>query len=102
MILEVAILEVIPGLEPSFHSAFEQARKIISSMPGYVEHELQRCVEKPSRHILLVRWETLEHHTEGFRCSAEYQEWKSLLHHFYDPFPEVDHYTAVLPKSDGS
>lgn len=97
MILEVAILDVIPGKESRFHSDFLNAEKIISSVPGYVRHELQRCIEKPSRHILLVRWETLEDHTEGFRGSAEYQEWKKLLHHYYDPFPVVEHYESISP-----
>ena len=45
--------------------------------------------------MLLVRWRRLEDHTEGFRKSAEYQEWKRLLHHFYDPFPTVEHYRLV-------
>ena len=97
MILEVAILDVIPGQESNFHSDFERAQKIISSMPGYVGHELQRCIEKPSRHILLVRWETLEDHTEGFRRSEQYRTWKGLLHHYYDPFPVVEHYEALYP-----
>ncbi len=64
-------------------------------MPGYVSHELQRCVERPSEYILLVCWETLEAHEVGFRKSAEYQQWKLLLHHFYEPFPVVSHYQAV-------
>ncbi len=25
----------------------------------------------------------------------EYQRWKTLLHHYYDPFPTVDHYRAL-------
>ena len=95
MILEVAILDVIPGQEASFHDDFKRAGQIIATMPGYLEHELKRCIEKPSHHILLVRWETLESHTKGFRESAEYQQWKQLLHHYYDPFPEVEHYAAI-------
>lgn len=94
-ILEVAILDVIPGQEPAFEQAFAEAQKIISAMPGYCEHELKRCVEKRSRYILLVSWEKLEDHTEGFRGSPEYQQWKALLHHFYDPFPEVEHYETT-------
>lgn len=64
-------------------------------MHGYLEPDLQRCIERPSRYVLLVRWETLEDHTEGFRGSPEYQRWKALLHHFYDPFPTVEHFTRV-------
>ncbi len=96
MILEVAILDVIPGKESDFQAAFAKAQSLLSSMQGYIEHELKRCVEKPSRYILLVKWETIEDHTEGFRHSSQYQEWKKLLHCYYDPFPEVEHYQSVF------
>ncbi len=92
MILEVAILDIKPGKESDFESAFSRAQEIISSMPGYISHQLQHCLEKTNRYILLVNWETLEHHTVGFRESPQYQQWRSLLHHFYDPFPVVQHY----------
>jgi len=95
MILEVAILDVRAGWEASFEAAFAEARPLIASMPGHLGHELQRCVERPSRYILLVRWRCLEDHTEGFRGSPQYQRWKELLHHFYDPFPAVEHYRLV-------
>ncbi|HKI53906.1 MAG TPA: antibiotic biosynthesis monooxygenase [Anaerolineales bacterium] len=96
MILEVAILDVIMGKEDEFQAAFKQASPIIASMKGYVSHQLQRCIEKENRYILLVNWETLEDHTVGFRGSEEYQEWKRLLHHFYNPFPNVEHYELIL------
>ena len=96
MILEVAILDVIPGQEVEFQAAFTRASSIISSMPGYVSHQLQRCLETRNRYILLVQWETLEAHTVGFRGSEKYQEWKTLLHHFYDPFPTVEHYELLF------
>ena len=99
MILEVAILDVIPGQETEFEAAFAQAQAIISAMKGYVNHQLQRCIEKENRYILLVNWETLEDHTEGFRGSPEYQEWRKLLHHFYDPFPTVKHYRVVAGQT---
>jgi heme-degrading monooxygenase HmoA len=95
VILEVAILDVKKGLESDFEVAFTQAREIISSMPGYISHDLQNCIENPGRYLLLVNWETLEDHTVGFRESDEYQLWRALLHHFYDPFPAVEHYRSV-------
>lgn len=95
MILEAAILDVIPGREKEFEAAFDQASVIISGMQGYISHQLQHCVEKSNRYLLLVRWETLEAHTIGFRGSSEYQAWKKLLHHFYDPFPVVEHYQLI-------
>jgi len=99
MILEVAILQVRPGLSEAFETSFMEASRIIASMKGYRGHELQRCIETDNRYLLLVRWERLEDHTEGFRGSPEYQEWKALLHHYYDPFPTVEHYANVpLPR----
>jgi len=92
MILEVAILNVIPEKTDEFEAGFERAQKIISSMKGYLGHQLQQNLEVPNRYILLVNWENLEDHIVGFRQSPEYQEWKKLLHHFYSPFPEVTHY----------
>ena len=94
MILEVATLNIRPGQSARFEAAFRDAQRIIAAARGYVSHELQRCIEKPDRYILLVRWQTLEDHTEGFRGSADYAEWKQRLHHFYDPFPTVEHYTV--------
>ena len=95
VILEVAVLDVVPGQESEFQQAFTKAQGIISEMQGYIDHQLSRCIEKPSRYILLVYWKTLEDHTQGFRTSSQYQKWKKLLHHYYDPFPEVEHYEAV-------
>lgn len=98
MILEVATLQIRPGKTEAFEAAFAQAKSIIAAMPGYVGHELQRCTEFDHQYVLLVRWQTLEDHTVGFRQSAQYQQWRDLLHHFYDPFPSVLHYTACDPS----
>ena len=99
MVLEVAVLDVKPGQSQDFEAAYGQAQSILSSMKGYNSHQLQKCLEKPNRYILLVSWQTLEGHTQGFRGSAAYQEWRRLLHHFYDPFPEVEHYVVVTGPS---
>ena len=96
MILEVAILDVKPDRTAKFEADFYQAQTIIASIPGYLGHELKRCLEKQNRYILLVRWMTLAAHTENFRSSADYQQWKALLHHYYDPFPTVEHYEEVV------
>lgn len=96
MVLEVAVLDVKPADTAAFEAAFREAQAIVASMPGYRSHQLQRCIERASRYLLLVEWDTLEAHTAGFRGSAEYQRWKALLHHFYDPFPTVEHYRRVV------
>lgn len=95
MILEVAILTVIPDKTNEFESSFLKAKQIISSMHGFKSLQLQQCLEIPNQYILLVEWENLEDHTIGFRQSEQYQEWKNLLHHFYNPFPKVEHYKKI-------
>ena len=96
MILEHAPLDVLPGREAEFEAAFAEARTIISASPGFRTLRLARCVEHPNRYLLLVEWDSLEDHTKGFRGSADYERWRALLHHFYDPFPTVEHYADVL------
>lgn len=100
MILEIAHLDVKPDETDAFEGAFRRAEPIIASMNGYRGHELRRCIERQNRYVLLVHWDRLEDHTEGFRQSAAYQEWKRLLHHFYDPFPTVEHYGPPLGGSE--
>ncbi len=96
MILELAILDVRPSDIAEFERAFAEAKAIISAMPGFDHLELRRCLEDRHRYVLLVGWDRLEDHTEGFRGSADYQRWRALLHHFYDPLPTVEHYEPVF------
>jgi len=95
MLLEVAQLKVKEGQSMAFEAAFREASPIIASMVGYGGHELQRCLEVQNRYLLLVRWGRLEDHTVGFRGSAGYQDWKNLLHHFYEPVSVVEHFETV-------
>ncbi|MFF3065021.1 antibiotic biosynthesis monooxygenase family protein [Oerskovia sp. NPDC057915] len=94
-VLEHALLHVVPGQEAAFEEAFDEARTIISATPGFGGLSVSRCVERPSTYLLLVRWDNLEAHTEGFRGSPGYERWRAMLHHFYEPFPVVEHYREV-------
>jgi len=95
-VLEHAVLHVAPAQQDAFERAFDRAKAIIAASPGFRSLRLGRCVEHDDRYVLLVEWETLEDHTEGFRGSSRYEEWRALLHHFYDPFPEVTHFAEVF------
>jgi len=101
VILEAAVLNVRDGEASDFEAAFEEAKTIIAASPGFGGLRLLRCVETTHRYILLVEWETLEDHVVGFRESEPFQEWRQLLHHFYDPHPLVEHYEPLV-EVDGS
>jgi heme-degrading monooxygenase HmoA len=92
MILEVAILNVRVGQEAAFENAMREARPFIEASPGFGGLEIRRCVETSNRYLLLANWRSVEDHTLGFRKSPQYEEWRKRLHHFYDPFPTVEHY----------
>lgn len=96
MVLEVAILNVKEVLATQFEHDFDIAKQYISSIDGFISFSLSKCMEEEGKYILLVKWETLESHTIGFRESSQYQEWKKLLHHYYEPFPVVQHYHTIL------
>ncbi|WP_395019022.1 antibiotic biosynthesis monooxygenase family protein [Dongia sp.] len=96
MILESALLDVRPGEEAAFEAAMQEARPLIAATPGFRSIAVRRSIETPSRYLLLVEWEKLEDHTIGFRQSARYEKWRALLHHFYDPFPRVEHFDQSI------
>ncbi len=96
MILEHAVLNIKRGQSKAFETAMAKARPLIEATPGFQRMEIRACVESKDRYLLLVWWGSVEAHTVGFRQSAQYQQWRELLHHFYEPFPTVQHYGAPL------
>jgi heme-degrading monooxygenase HmoA len=92
MITEIAILNIKENMNDQFEINFQIASLIISKSKGFISHELLKCSEVNNKYLLIVRWESIEDHTIGFRQSKDYLKWKELLHHFYDPFPIVEHY----------
>ena len=95
MILEHALITVRPDAHEEFEAAITRARAVISAAPGFRSFALHRGIESPDRYLLLVGWETLEAHTEGFRQSPAFAEWRSHIGPFFDGAPEVDHYDPL-------
>ena len=96
MIIEHALLTVKPSLEAEFEQAFASAREIIAASPGFGGLTVSRGIESPSSYLLLVNWDSVEAHEVGFRGSPAFQEWRRMLHHFYEPLPVVEHFSEVL------
>ncbi len=95
MITEHVVLDVVPGQEPEFEEAFTLAKGLISASPGFLSLRLSRCLEEPNLYLMLVEWNTLEDHLEGFRQSPAFTEWRELLTPFYRPGPVVQHFNQV-------
>jgi heme-degrading monooxygenase HmoA len=95
MITVAAIVNIRAGQSAEFEAAFQQAAPLIATAPGYLDHELHKCQDTPGRYLVLEHWQSRDAHMLGFRQSPEFQEWKRLTHHFYDPFPTVEHYEPL-------
>lgn len=91
MILEIAQIDVKPGLESAFEEGVRKAEPLFKRAKGCRGMELQKGVEKPSRYRLFVKWETLENHMVDFRESADFQEWRRLVGSCFERPPEVEH-----------
>ncbi|HKP58148.1 MAG TPA: antibiotic biosynthesis monooxygenase [Polyangiales bacterium] len=97
MILECADIRVPAGKEAEFERAIELAlRTVLSKSPGYVGHKVQKGVESPQRYLLWVYWNSLEDHTEGFRGSPRFAEWRAIVGPFFAQPPQVEHFSLVL------
>ncbi|ATW03010.1 antibiotic biosynthesis monooxygenase family protein [Sphingorhabdus sp. YGSMI21] len=92
MILEHALLQVRPGQSDAFEAAMAEARPIIARQAGCHSVEVRPEQGNPDRYLLLVTWDRIESHRDGFRGSEDYQRWRALLHAFYDPMPEITYY----------
>jgi len=92
MILELATIDIKKGTNAEFESALEMAQHVICKSKGYISHEFQRCIEQDDRYVLLIRWETLEDHTKGFRESDLFKEWRALIGPYFENAPFVQHY----------
>lgn len=98
MVTEHALIPVRSGAEPDFEKAFAEARALITAAPGCESARLLRCIELPSTYLLLVEWESLEAHTEGFRGSPVFAEWRRIIGPYFDGEVEVVHYSALAPS----
>lgn len=94
-VLEHVVLPVAAEHSAEFEAAFARARPLIEAAARFRGLHLSRCLERADAYLLLVGWDSLEAHAEGFRGSPAYQEWRALLHRFYDPFPVVEHFVPV-------
>lgn len=91
MILEIAQIDVKPGMEAEFEAGVRKATPVFQRAKGCKSLALQRSVEKPARYRLFVQWETLENHTVDFRNSEDFKEWRACVQHCFDGTPEVEH-----------
>jgi heme-degrading monooxygenase HmoA len=96
MIIEHAILQVRAGQAAEFEAAMAQAKPLIAASPGFHDISVRPGIDTPDTYLLIVQWDDVASHREGFRGSERYQQWRSLLHKFYDPMPHVTYFGETI------
>lgn len=97
MILEIAEFKINPARTTDYENAMLELQDVIGSIDGYLGHTVQRSLETTGRYFLLVRWESLEAHTKGFRGSSAFETWKARLGTHRDG-AIVEHFETILVK----
>jgi heme-degrading monooxygenase HmoA len=92
VIVEHALLQVKPGQGEAFEAAMREARSLIAASPGFVSIEVRAAAEGADLYLLRVVWTDIAAHRDGFRTSDRYQDWRKLLHGFYEPMPVVEYF----------
>ena len=96
MFLEIAQIDVKPGMEAEFEAGVQKAAPLFKRAKGCTGMTLQRSVENPGRYRLFVQWDTIENHTADFRGSADFAEWRKLVGHCFAQAPQVEHVREAM------
>lgn len=92
MVLEVALIDVTPGQEADFATAYRTARPILAGTPGVRSVRMTRGIESPSRFVLLVEWDSVAAHEENFRGTERFRQWRGLIGPYFATPPLVEHF----------
>ncbi len=95
MVLEVALIDVVPGQEDAFAAAYAKGHHLVASTPGCRSVRMTRGIETPSRFVLLIEWDSVAAHEENFRGSDRFPAWRGLIGPYFAAPPRVEHFTDV-------
>lgn len=92
MVTEIAIFTAAPGKEDALGQGMIQGLESIRQHSKCISANATRCVERPGRYMLSVVWASLEAHTNDFRNSPLFSQWRGHITDLFEGTPEVFHY----------
>ncbi|GAB2961135.1 antibiotic biosynthesis monooxygenase [Micromonospora polyrhachis] len=95
MVLEVALIDVVPGQEEAFASAYAKGHEVLAGTPGCRSVRMTRGIESPTRFVLIVEWDSVAAHEQNFRATERFTTWRSLIGPYFAGPPVVEHFTDV-------
>jgi len=100
MILEIADIRIPPGKNAEFDAALRLGLEtVIRRAEGYRAHRVVKGIESAERYVLMIWWETLEHHTVSFRGGPLFAEWRAIVAPFFASPPNVEHFSLVTESA---
>jgi heme-degrading monooxygenase HmoA len=94
MVLEVALIDVVAGQEDAFAAAYAKAREILAGTPGCRSVRMTHGIERPTRFVLLVEWDSVAAH-EDFRATDRFAAWRAQVGPYFSGPPLVEHYLDI-------
>lgn len=99
MVVEIALIDVIPGQEEAFAGAYRQAHHLLTASAGCISARMTRGVETPSRFVGIVQWESVDDHLTNFRETERYDQYRDLLARYLAAPPVVEHFSDIGARS---
>jgi heme-degrading monooxygenase HmoA len=94
MVIERADLSIISGRESEFETVMQHGCKLLRSAPGCISVTLSRCIERPQRYELALRWEAMADHT-AFTQTDQFMAFRTLAGPFFSERPLTEHYQLI-------
>ncbi|OAV54435.1 monooxygenase [Rhizobium sp. WYCCWR10014] len=91
MIYEIAVLPVHKEQLEAFRQAFAEVLPLLSRAEGYRGHILAQGIETPEVLNLIVRWRSIEDHTQGFEASEDHEAFMRGIQDYFSEEPKVYH-----------
>lgn len=95
MVLEVALIDVSDGAADEFAAAYRRARHILTGTPGARSVRMTHGIERPTRFVLLVEWDSVQSHEENFRSTDRFTDWRAAIGGYFAGPPLVEHYRDI-------
>ncbi len=93
-VLEIAEILIIPGRETEFEASMRTVNHLATDFAGCRKLTLSRCLENPSKFVLLVEWDSRAAHTE-FTKTAEFPRFRATLRALVAEAPKVEHFRDI-------
>ena len=82
-------------MNSDFEDAFIKAGHVLAKAEGHISYELKKCMESRNQYLVLIKWQTLEDHTNKFIQSDFLKELGYLIGKYFVAAPSVNHYELI-------